>query len=376
MLEDCRAGKIDMIITKSVTRFARNTVTTLETVRELKLLGIDVYFEKERIHSISGDGELMLSILASYAQEESRSVSENCKWRIRKKFREGKLTTCNMVGLRLVEGQLCIIPEEAEIIRQIFSDYLSGMGSIAIAKKLNAAGVPSKTGKRWRQATIAGILRNEKYAGNMVLQKTFVADHITKKWRINRGELPLYYVADSHPAIVSTEIYAQVQTEITRRNAGTGNRCRSLNAETSSGTYPFTGKIHCGECGARYCRKHAAIGTKYEKIVWICNTFNSLGKSMCASQQIPESILMNKVAEVLGTPVFEPTLFTKEIAKIQVPAHNLLTFVFHDGHTVNVEWQNPSRRESWTEEMRQVARERQQECIRKRQQTNRKEDPS
>ena len=166
LLADCRAGKIDMVITKSISRFARNTVTLLETVRELKLLGIDVLFERENIYSLSGDGEVMLTILASFAQEESLSVSENCKWRIRDRFKQGEPNNCTILGYRLVGGKYYIMPEEAEIVRLAFSDYLSGMGRTAIAQKLNALGYESRLGKSFAESSISVILQNEKYVGN------------------------------------------------------------------------------------------------------------------------------------------------------------------------------------------------------------------
>ena len=352
LLTDCRTGKIDLIITKSITRFARNTLTTLETVRELKNLGIDVFFEKEKIHSLSNDGELMLSILASYAQEESRSVSENCKWRIRKMFQAGRPNTGNMLGYRLKDGKLQIVPEEAEIVKQIFADYLSGMGKLAIAKKLNSQGIATKFGGPWLENVIHKILRNEKYTGDMVLQKTFQQDHISKKKRFNQGELPKYYVKNSHEPIIPHEIFEQVQQTIANRAA------KYHPAKVVPIEYPFTGQIFCENCGQNYRRKHANAGNKYEKIVWICSTFNTLGKAACSSQQIPENILIKKAAEALGLSEFNEAIFHDQISRIKVPGHNRLVFIFRDGHETKVTWQNPSRRESWTEEMKQTARER------------------
>ncbi len=203
MLMDCRNGKIDMVITKSLTRFARNTVTLLATVRELKLLEVDVYFEKENIHTLSSDGELMLTLLASFAQEESRSASENQKWRIQKMFEEGRPNTGRMLGYRLVDGTLQIVPEEAAIVKMIFSDYLSGMGRNVIVKKLNRMGVPTMYGGLWRESTLYCILTNEKYTGNMLLQKTYILDHISKKTIVNHGERDMYYVENSHEAIIT-----------------------------------------------------------------------------------------------------------------------------------------------------------------------------
>jgi DNA invertase Pin-like site-specific DNA recombinase len=360
MLTDCRAGAIDMVITKSITRFARNTVTTLEAVRELKTLGIDVFFEKENIHSVSGDGELMLSILASFAQEESRSASENCKWRIRKMFEAGQPTFTRLLGYKWVDGKFQILPEEAEVVKQIFADYLSGLGKIAIAKKLNAMGVPTKNGGPWMYNTVDKILRNEKYAGNLILQKTFVEDHVSKKSRVNRGELPKYHIEDSHEAIIGRETFESAQREIARR-AGV---CKPPKQPVEC--YPFTGLIRCGTCGRRYQRKHAAAGSKYEKPVWICAAFNSLGKQFCSSQQIPEDILLAKTAEVLGVERVDAAALAAQVAEIQVPEHNLLVFAFHDGHDVSVSWQSPSRRESWTEEMKQTARARQFKILEER----------
>jgi DNA invertase Pin-like site-specific DNA recombinase len=355
MLGDCRAGKIDVIITKAVARFARNTVTTLETLRELKLLGIDVFFEKENVHSLSGEGELMLTLLASYAQEESRNVSENCKWRIRKMFREGRPTYTRLLGYKMADGKFSVVPEEAEIVRRIFADYLGGMGKIAIMKKLNADGVPTMRGGPWTMNAVGGILCNTTYTGDLVLQKTFVADHISKAKKVNRGEFPIYHIENNHEAIIEREMFEAVQREIARR----ADLHKPTNPKTVPPEYPFTGKVLCGSYGRHYQRKHVSAGTKYEKIVWICATFNTAGKAACDSQQIPEDVLLGKSAEALGSGSFDEGLFAARIVEIRVPAHNTLNFVFKDGCTVEMEWQNPSRRHSWTEEMKQVARERQ-----------------
>lgn len=190
LLTDCRAGKIDMVIAKSITRLARNTVTLLETARELKALDVDIFFEKENIHTLSTDGELMLTLLASFAQEESRSVSENVKWRIRKKFESGIPTGSSMLGYQFKDGMLQVVPAEAEIVRQIFSDFLSGMGRVAIARKLNRMGLTTREGNPWGISSLYYILRNDKYTGNLLLQKTYSVDHVSKKHVINRGSFP------------------------------------------------------------------------------------------------------------------------------------------------------------------------------------------
>ncbi|MDR1409582.1 MAG: recombinase family protein [Oscillospiraceae bacterium] len=354
LVEDCREGKIDMIFTKSISRFARNTLTTLATVRELKELGIDVFFEKENIHSLSEDGELLLTVLASYAQEESRSVSENCKWRIRKKFEEGRPNTGNMLGYRLVEGKLHIVPDEAEIVRQIFADYLAGFGRQAIAKKLYITGFATLRGGRWSINSIRRILTNEKYTGTMLLQKTYVQDHISKKRVDNHGELPMYKVEQSHEAIISKSDFDAVQAEIARRAA------LHAPSSTEKTISVFTSKIVCEKCGHNFHLRHTAIGTKYDKLAWMCSTFDKLGKSVCDAQQIPDYILRAKCAEILGLSDFDEQVFRAQIAEIRVPAHNTLVFVFKSGPRVEAHWQNPSRCESWTPEMKQAARERQE----------------
>lgn len=348
MLSECRAGNIDIVITKSISRFARNTVTILASVRELKNLGVDVYFEEQNIHSNSGDGELMLSILSSYAQEESRSVSENCKWRIRNDFKEGKIGSMTMFGFRLEQGKLLVVPEEAEIVREIFADYLSGMGIISIMKKYRKRDISfSKNG-------IAGMLRNEKYQGDMLLQKTFVENHITKRKVKNIGQLPQYYVSKSHEEIISPDTFAAVQQEIARRAD------KRPTAPQAPAVYPYTGLIRCGKCGASYRRKHASAGTRYEKIVWICATFNTLGKAECDSQQISEDILDVKVAEVGSLDA---------ISEIVIPGRNRLIFIMKDGSVHESEWENPSRKNSWTPEMREAARQKALERSKRKRET-------
>jgi len=336
MLAECRAGNIQMIVTKAISRFARNTVTVLSSVRELKALGVDVFFEEQGIYSLSAEGEVMLTILASYAQEESLSASENQKWRIRKNFQEGKVGGMRMFGYRLADGILAIIPEEAETVRQIFADYLSGMGVNAIMKKLRNQGV------KISQTALSEMLRQEKYQGDMRLQKSFVENHITKRRVKNIGQLPMFYVSGSHTPIIDRDTFAAVQTEIARRAVRFSPKMQI------PAVYPFTGLIRCGICDAPYRRKHAASGTKYEKIVWICDTFNTLGKAACASQQIPEDILSAKINDAGGI---------NHISRIIVPGKNQLVIILKDGTIREIEWTHPSRSQSWTPEMREAARQ-------------------
>jgi len=333
MLDACRSDRIDLIITKSISRFARNTVTVLESVRELKNLGVDVFFEEQNIHSMSAEGEVMLTILASYAQEESLSASENQKWRIRKNFQEGVPSIGKLLGYRLKSGVFEVVPEEAKIVQQIFELYLDGKGLLAIQKQLALQGFTlSKRG-------IHVILTQEKYIGDLHLQKTFVQDHISKKRMKNDGQLPQFYVSNSHEAIINRTTFSAVQEEMSRRAR------KHQPISKAPPIYPYTGLIKCGKCGGSYRRKHANAGSKYEKIVWICETFNSKGKSACDSQQIPENILDDKVAEMGGLNC---------ISSILVPEKHRLVFTMKDGTQQETVWQNRSRSESWTAEMRQA----------------------
>lgn len=331
LLADCRAGKIDLVITKSISRFARNTVTLLETVRELKSLEIDIYFEEQNIHTLSSEGELMLSILASFAQAESLSASENQKWRIKKNFEEGQVWNSTMLGYRTENGKLIIVPDEARIVKRIFSEYLSGKGIVAIANSLNDDGITTRNGCIWHNSAIHRILRNYNYTGNLILQKTYRENHLTKKTLVNNGELPKYHATGTHEPIIDLETFEAVQEEIQRRAL--------LHAPKKSTTerYPFSGKIICAKCGKNYRRKTTKSG-----IAWICSTYNSKGKAACASKQIPE----RRLTEVLGDMPFD---------SITADDGNKLTVRSRDCETV-LYWKDRSRSESWTSEMRAEAR--------------------
>ena len=348
LISECRAGNIDLIITKSISRFARNTVTLLETIRELKELGVDVYFEEQNIHSISPDGEFMLTLLGSYAQEESYSASENQKWRIRKDFEFGKVSTVIMLGYkRNSEGVLEIIPEEAETVRMIFADFLNGIGRQSIANKLNELNILTKNGCQWTSEAIRRILNNEKYCGDLMLQKFYSENHITKRKMVNNGVLRMIQVEDAHPAIIDKETFLLVQEQLrSQQNYFAPDK-------PTTNTYPLTGMIHCGCCGKYYRRKVQKYRT-----LWICWTYNARGKKFCPeSKQIPEDILYDKVCEVLQLDEFDNEVFQSEIENILVSKPNVLTFLFKDGHEQTVRWLDHSRTEAWTPEMRKKAAE-------------------
>jgi len=347
LLADCRGGKIDMIITKSTTRFARNTVTMLETVRMLKEFDVDVFFEKENIHSMSGDGELMLTILASFAQEESLSVSENCKWRLREKMKQGELVGLRgMYGYTIVKNSVSIQPDQAEAVRRIFDAYVSGQSSLEIARGLIADDIPSLLGGTWTAKRVREILRNEKYTGNALLQKTYVSDYLTKRKIVNHGKLPQYFVAQAHEAIIDQDTFDRVQRMLTDSSK------RNQPAKPVNARYPLTGKIVCGNCGKHFQRR-----TTKGRISWLCSTYLEHGKSACPAKQIPEETILRAAADALGQDCFDEHAFYRKVERIEVSGLYRLRLVFFNGDVFECEWAHRSRSESWTEKMKQAARE-------------------
>ena len=295
---------------------------------------------------MSGDGELMMTILASYAQEESRSASENQKWRIKRNFEAGIPWDGTLLGYRLENGHYVVVAKEAELVRRIYNEYLSGKGYPSIAKTLNDEGIPSRFGGKWNQSSISRILSNYTYTGNLILQKTFRENHITKKRITNMGELPKYHAEDSHEAIIDMETFQAVQAEKARRAA------RFIKKPAPKKIYPFTSILVCDNCGKNYRRKVTKTGP-----VWICDTFNSLGKAACASKQIPEPTLQQVTADVLGQNDFTHEWLCSQIQHIRVCNDNTLIFCFKDGSEVTRKWKDRSRSESWTDEMRAAARQ-------------------
>lgn len=337
LIDDCRCGKVDMIITKSISRFARNTVTLLEIARKLKEIGVDIYFEEQNIHTMSADGELMLTILASYAQEESRSTSENQKWRVKKNFEEGLPWKVQVIGYNYVNGRFEVDPEKAKIVKRIFSEYLAGFGVTKIAKRLDADGIPPIRGKRWHTNSLQTILRNYTYTGNLILQKTFVENHITKRKKINNGELPKYHAENTHEAIIDIDTFLEVQEEIERR------RKKHAPKKTRQIVYPYSGKIVCANCQNHYRRKTTAT-----QFVWLCATYNTRGKAFCDAKQVPETVLDALVAEIPKG--------IDGISEIVVYKNNTIDFHLKDGSVITRTWKDRSRAESWTEEKRNAAR--------------------
>ena len=282
MIEDALAGKIDLIVTKSVSRFARNTVDSLVTIRKLKEKGVQVYFEKENIYTFDGKGELLLTIMSSLAQEESRSISENVTWGQRKRFADGKvnLPYKNFLGYRKgADGFPEVIPEEAVIVRRIYSRFMAGQTTAMIAKDLTADGILTPARKqRWQSSTVESILKNEKYKGAALLQKCFTVDFLTKKRKVNEGEVPQYYVEHSHEPIISPEEFDKVQAEFERR--------KQLGRQYS-GKSIFASRIVCADCGSFFGPKVWNSNSKYRKVIWQCNG-KFRGEKKCSTPHLDE----------------------------------------------------------------------------------------
>lgn len=332
MMEDCKSGKIDIIFTKSISRFARNTVTLLETVRKLKNRGIGVYFERERINTLEASGELMLTLLTSFAQEESRSISENVKWGIRRGFEAGKMNAFTLYGYRRINGEFVIMPEEAKVVKLIYDNYLNGCSAGDTEKQLEEMGVKSYRGKHFSKDSIRKILRQEKYTGNAVLQKYFIENHITHRKRKNNGELTKYYVEGSHEPIIDMETFQRVQTEISRRKklgifaSGVPTNC-------------FTSKIHCEKCGKNY-RRCTKIRKRGKIIKWRCSTSIKHGRTACESIEFGEEELKQICAEILGSGDFNEEEFCEKIKDITVEKDEKIRFEFFDGSKMIVNRRN------------------------------------
>ena len=306
MITACKRGHIDLIITKSLSRFARNTVDCLETVRLLKANGIGVYFEKENINTLTESSEFLITLFSGFAQAESESLSKNVAWGWRKSAEAGNVyfQYKRMLGYRKgTDGQPEIVPEEAKIIRRIYRRYLAGCSLGQIKQELEQDNIPTaQKVERWSSAVIHNILTNEKYMGDALLQKTYITDCITKKVKKNMGERPMYYVENNHPAIILRETFDQVQKEMTRRSSKRKVLQKSGKTELGkySGKYALTELLVCGECGSPYKRVTWARNGK-KRIVWRCVSRLEFGTKYCHnSPTLDESRLHNAILAAMN----------------------------------------------------------------------------
>ena len=299
MVEDALAGKIDLIITKSISRFARNTVDSLVTVRKLKEIGVEIYFEKENIWTLDAKGEVLITIMSSLAQEESRSISENVTWGHRKRFSDGgcSVNYSWFLGYDKGEnGEFVVNEEQAKTVKLIYTLFLAGFTPHAICKELMKRGIKSPGGKdNWYQSTVESILTNEKYKGDALLQKYYTKDYLTHKQVKNNGEIPQYYVEDHHEAIIDNEIFERVQVEMEKRKKA---------GRTYSGSSIFSSKIKCGDCGSWFGSKVWHSNSKYKRTVFQCNK-KFKNEKKCTTQHLTEEEIKQAFVRALNFAITE-----------------------------------------------------------------------
>lgn len=312
MISDCENGLIDTIITKSISRFARNTIDCLQNIRKLKALGVTIYFEKENINTMDEDGELMLSILSSFAQDESRNISENIRWSVQRRFQTGtyKVQTHRFLGFFSDQkGNLVPDENEAGLIIRIFNEYAGGKSARKIAEELTNEGIKTVTGKTtWNECTIRNILSNEKYYGSVIFQKTYVIDFINHKKIFNKGEKQKYFIKNNHEAIISEELFEMVKEEKVKRAAAFGNT-EDIRGEYNN-RYAFSGKIICHNCGNTFKRRTWNSKLNSKQIVWQCNTYIKHGKDCCDMKAL-DDITLKKVFVRIFNRLMQDSKFKK-----------------------------------------------------------------
>lgn len=344
LIEECEQGSVDIILTKSISRFARNTLDLLNTVRHLQELGVDVRFEKEKINTLSETGELMLTLLATFAQEESRSTSENLRWAVKKRYEQGISMHHRVYGYRWTGKELVIDPEQAKVVRRIFKEYLKGKSMKRIAEDLNKRRIEHFK-KPFNDVAIHTILHNERYIGDTLLQKTYCVDFMTHKRKKNRGERTMYYAEGTHEPIISREVFDAVAEEINRRRElgvfiipKVVRRC-------------FTGKITCEKCGSNYIRTYKTPTNAN----WRCSSNRKYGAKGCRSIGINEGQLKKLSAFVMGLDEFNEDTFNREIDHITGQGDGTFTFYFFDGRTVTQFWDSRTNAYKATIEKRNMS---------------------
>ncbi len=330
MIKDCDDGNIDIILTKSISRFARNTVDLLDTVRHLKDIGVEVRFEKEHINTLDGDGELMLTILASFAQEEVRSLSDNVRWARRKKIDAGEMPIrVQVTGYKWKGEKLVIDDTQAAVIRRIFQEYMDGNSPVQICKSLNADGIKTIRGNKYQAARIYQILRNPIYKGDLLLQKTFIDDPITKKMKWNTGELPMVYVEENHEPLIAPSLWDALQEEMKRRKAewdtgifdydGMSDFCHLVKCERTGQTF------HHQNNGAKsYGDNDGSYG---------CGDRDCPYKSACKIKAVPAKALEQACKRAMGTNTFDVVAMRDAVEEITVPKDGYLDVRLKDGTT-------------------------------------------
>lgn len=330
MIDDCMAGKIDKVITKSISRFARNTLDCLKYIRQLKEKNIPVYFEKENIDTMDSKGEVLLTIMASLAQQESQSLSQNVKLGLQYRYQQGEIqVNCKwFLGYTKDENKkLVIVPEEAEVVKRIYREYLEGASMLKIARGLETDGILTGAGReRWHTSNINQILRNEKYIGDALLQKTYTTDFLTKTRVKNKGIVPQYYVENSHEAIIPREIFMQVQEELIRRRIV--HTSPNGKNRTFSSNHCFSNMIICGGCGEFYRRIHWNNRGK-KSIVWRCISRLENTGMFCDARTVLESQLEQVLVKAINQTLCDKDSFLTTLQK------NIETVLLHESDTAS-----------------------------------------
>ncbi len=348
MIKNCIDGKIDMIITKSISRFMRNTLECIKYIRLLKEKGVSVYFEKENLDTKDSKGEFIITLLGGIAQEESRTLSLNTKWGIIHRFQQGiiKVNHNRFLGYTKNRfGELVVIPEEAKIVERIFTEYLEGKGSKKIADGLTADNILTPAGcSKWYPSTIIKILGNEKYIGNALLQKTITLDFLTKKRIKNTGQERQYYVENNHEPIITKEVYIKVQQEKLNRRSTMGLKKKDQGVYKSE--YALSGKIKCSQCGKTYHRCHWTI-KKERIIVWRCGNRQHNGPKACQAPTIYEKDLLEAIDIVFKTLIRKKEQFIKEMEDTLTKEKELTDLSQKEKEVYNLkdlEWDNKKQR--------------------------------
>lgn len=307
MISDCRAGKIKKILVKSISRFARNTVDALTYIRELKEIGVGIYFESENIDTLTPGGEVLITILAAMAEQESRTMSSNIKWAYAKKFKNGEviLNTGLMLGYTKIgkdeEGRAIYEINEAEatIVRRIYREFVSGLSVTRICRGLEADGIPTKLGrKKWQHSVIESILTNEKYTGDAILGKTFKPDVLSKHRIKNEGQVPMYYAEGTHPAIIDKELFELAKAEMARRK---GAKTEAVGSSKFTSKYTFSGMLICGKCGSKLRRHTRRVGSGKVVPAFGCSNRIVNGRSECDSHHINEDVIARTYLAAIRT---------------------------------------------------------------------------
>ncbi|WP_320123023.1 recombinase family protein [uncultured Sphaerochaeta sp.] len=358
LIADCEKGLVDIILTKSVSRFARNTVDLLDNVRKLRGLNVSVRFEREHLDSFSPDGELMLSILASYAQEESHSISENVKWGIRKRFEQGEFPAYNMYGYRWTGDRFEIVESEAEAVRFMYRAFAGGRTLIEISKALAAMGILNRIGNPFGKSSILRILDQEKYRGFSILQRTFIESHITHRKKMNNGELPRFVVDGTHPRIIDDDLHEKVEAERERR--------RRINVVRWSSASCFTAKLVCGSCRHTFTYtpavSSAGVITEFQQGQYRCSNKRINTAKACSAKNLPLRSLRQTCCTVLGPLAsatsdagFDPAWVETLVDHIVVFGDHL-EFHLKEGRVISSSWKSTARKDAWVLRKEKLAR--------------------